>query len=90
MDPEIDRRDKWELKPGDVVLTQCVSCARAVDGSFGRVCPAFPGGIPDDIVENRFDHRQPHPDEVVPKRFEPRADADPAVLDALYRTLDAL
>jgi hypothetical protein len=31
--------------------------ARAVDGPF---CAAFPGGIPADIWENRFDHRQPH------------------------------
>ena len=48
---------------------QCTpSCARyrspfssdntaGLDGPF---CAAFPDGIPDDIWENRFDHRQPH------------------------------
>ena len=31
--------------------------AKAANGPF---CAAFPDGIPDDIWENRFDHRQPH------------------------------
>ena len=30
--------------------------AKAANGPF---CAAFPGGIPEDIWENRFDHRQP-------------------------------
>lgn len=26
-------------------------------------CPAFPEGIPDDIFYNRYDHREPYPDD---------------------------
>jgi hypothetical protein len=31
-----------------------------VTGLERPFCAAFPDGIPDDIWENRFDHRQPH------------------------------
>lgn len=44
---------------------QCTpSCARyrsfLTTGLDGPSCTAFPDGIPADIWENRFDHRQPH------------------------------
>lgn len=49
---------------------QCApSCARyrspwstesVAAGIEGPSCAAFPDGIPADIWENRFDHRQPH------------------------------
>jgi hypothetical protein len=81
-------RGKWELKPGDYVWTQCASCARLSRGPFGAGCAPFPGGIPQEITENRFDHRTPHPDEASPLRFAPSADVDPLALVALYRVLD--
>ena len=49
---------------------QCTpSCARyrsmfsnegMAKGATEPFCAAFPDGIPEDIWENRFDHRQPH------------------------------
>lgn len=40
----------------------CVDCQRlhkAIYGKWGMFCDAFPGGIPDDIIASRVDHRQP-------------------------------
>lgn len=34
------------------------------DGLPGPFCVAFPAGIPDDVWENRFDHRNVHPNQV--------------------------
>lgn len=42
----------------------CVDCVRrhpAQPLKWGMFCDAFPDGIPDDIKENRADHRQPYP-----------------------------
>jgi hypothetical protein len=36
---------------------QCISCARY--RSLGE-CAAFPEGIPSDIIDGEFDHREPH------------------------------
>jgi hypothetical protein len=35
----------------------CVNCQRLF---AGWQCEAFPSGIPDEIIANEFDHRQPH------------------------------
>lgn len=43
-------------------ISICVSCSRLRprdDGEFGVACDAFPGGIPDEIYVQGFDHRQP-------------------------------
>ena len=43
----------------------CVDCLRLRKdtpfGKWGYYCDAFPDGIPDDIIENRADHREPYP-----------------------------
>jgi hypothetical protein len=90
MAPDESDGGKFDYRPGDIVLTQCASCSRFVRDPYALVCPAFPGGIPAEIISNTFDHRKPHPDEVVPKRYVPRDDVDPRALAALYRTLDRL
>lgn len=38
--------------------------AENTTGLPGPFCVAFPTGIPDDVWENRFDHRNVHPDQV--------------------------
>jgi hypothetical protein len=71
---------------------QCVLCKHLVykQGMPAAGCPAFPGGIPDEVLVNDFDHRRPHPDEVAPVHFEPRADAPAGPLRSLLEKLDAL
>lgn len=90
-----DDGDRFVMAPSGTVMTQCLYCRHAADGTFARACPDFPGGIPDDITANEFDHRREHPDEspmegVTPVRFEPRDDVPPVVLESLYRELDGL
>lgn len=41
----------------------CMWCAHFYEELSGFKCEAFPGGIPEDIYESRFDHREPHPDD---------------------------
>ena len=36
----------------------CISCARLYGDQPGMACEAFPDGIPDEILESAFDHRQ--------------------------------
>ena len=82
--------DKFTVDPSAASVTQCLLCARFVYGPLGAGCRPFPGGVPDEILTNAFDHRRPHPDENEPVRFEPRPDAPGPALASLYRNLDAL
>lgn len=78
---------RWDDGAAGVVVTQCVLCRHRVRGR----CPAFPGGVPDSIILNQFDHRRPYPGQARPDVvFAPRDGADPAALRRLYGTLDAL
>jgi hypothetical protein len=48
-------------------MSQCGACRRFVSpfdeaappGVDGPTCEAFPRGIPDEVYENRLDHRRP-------------------------------
>lgn len=46
---------------GDLEIIQCLLCIHRVHGAYLIECPAFPGGVPDEILSNAFDHRKPHP-----------------------------
>ncbi len=73
---------KFQDVAGGSVATQCAYCRyRVVSRAFGvSYCAAFPGGIPDD--------RRPYQGDVQSVVFEPRPDAAPEALAALYRVLD--
>lgn len=83
--------DKFVWGPGDLVPSQCALCARFSTRADlpGTTCAAFPGFIPAEILGNRFDHRNPHPDDGG-LQFVPVESAPPDALDRLYRRLDAL
>lgn len=69
---------------GGMVATQCCYCRHErPDGG----CPAFPAGIPDDVITNRADHRRAIAGDGG-IRFEARPGIPPAVLGRLYRALD--
>jgi hypothetical protein len=78
---------------GQVVSTpsQCAVCAHfSRGGDFPTsACRPYMGGIPDDILMNRADHREPYDgDDGI--RFAPAADVLADVLARVYSTLDAL
>ena len=57
-----------QYENGELGISQCVWCRHRSKG--GRRCRAFPTGIPDEIVDNRHDHRLPF-DGDFGVRFEP-------------------
>ncbi len=51
--------DRFGWESGDIQVSQCATCRhKRIDGAF---CAAFPDGIPDTILSNEHDHRQPYP-----------------------------
>lgn len=52
----------------------CVDCYHFRGYARGMTCAAFLDGIPEEIIENRFDHRKPHPEDNG-IRFEMKEDA---------------
>lgn len=81
------RRLGWAGDEG-ILVTQCLLCRHLAEGpSF--TCNAFPMAIPTAIIENRYDHRRPHPgDNGI--QFAPAEDASAADLARLDRERDSL
>lgn len=69
------RFDRFVGRVEDLVWASCVSCQRKVRGP---VCEAYPGGIPEVILNGQVDHKTPYPGDrgltylpVKPKSAEP-------------------
>lgn len=47
-----------------ISYTLCATCVHLHrDNHSDTTCDAFPEGIPAEIIESRFDHHEPHPDD---------------------------
>lgn len=65
---------------GSTICTLCKLLDWNEDGV--RACPAFPAGIPDEILYRGFDHRNPYPQGDNGIRFVPRAGVKPEDVEA--------
>jgi hypothetical protein len=64
----VSDEEKLGWGPGDFFISQCAHCKHKSED--GEACAAFPEGIPDEILLNQHDHRDPFPgDHGI--RFEP-------------------
>lgn len=91
MSDRSDRSDRFTWGPGQAVVTQCALCLHRPPAP-SRGCPAFPARIPDEIIANRADHREPWPGQPgdPATHFGPRPGVPRGALDSLYRHLDSL
>jgi hypothetical protein len=73
-------------------MSQCAYCRHYIQNDLypHGVCPAFPGAIPREIRENRFDHRRPHREEKQPVRLNFHPGIPALVIRAIQRHLDQL
>jgi hypothetical protein len=53
-----DQPNRFVWGPGEVTISQCVRCVHKHAGA--GTCAAFPDGIPDAILTNAHDHREPY------------------------------
>lgn len=52
------RADRFGWGPGELGYSQCIDCRHK--HRTGPTCTAFPDGIPEAILTNEHDHRQPY------------------------------
>ena len=61
--------DKYDLYPDSVKVPVCNKCKHLIEGTVS--CTAFPGRIPEDILDGSFDHKTNIPgDDGI--KFEPK------------------
>ena len=59
-----------------ILPPMCVVCARLRDSEQGFACEAYPDGIPEQIIDGKWDHRLPQPGDHG-LQFAPRDGAEP-------------
>jgi hypothetical protein len=64
----------------------CVSCKHFKQDEPGRICAAFPNGIPNRIWENKADHRKPYPGDYG-IQFELESGSDKEIIEAEFKRL---
>ena len=55
----MSREDYFVPPDGSLDISQCIDCKYKHIG-YGT-CDAFPESIPDEILENKHDHKNPYP-----------------------------
>lgn len=71
------------------IQSQCRYCRHFVRSDLGlEFCPAFPGGIPNEITMNKFDHRKSYPEQEGSTLLELQSDVPEAVRVQLFHQLD--
>ena len=62
--------DKYDLYPDSIKVPICNNCKHLIEGT--AACKAFPGRIPEDILDGSFDHKTNIPgDDGI--KFEPKS-----------------
>jgi hypothetical protein len=59
MEQQVTKMETFVSQRSAEPIRQCDRCVFRLQGK--SACVAFPWGIPPEIREGRFDHRQPHP-----------------------------
>lgn len=86
-DGRAPRPERFASSGSDLILPQCSYCLhRRAEGGV-TACPAFPGGVPADVLRNRADHRKAI-DGDAGVRFDPRPEVGEEPLRLLYNVLD--
>lgn len=81
-----DHAERFNWSGG--VLSQCCYCLHRDTSGKITQCPAYPDGVPQTILDNALDHRNPIArDNGI--RFEPKPGVAELDLQALYSVLDS-
>ena len=70
-DNESENAKRFALAGTGTTISQCVFCKHCAVNKVA--CSAFPQGIPNSIIQNLHDHREPFPGDGA-MRFEKRPD----------------
>ena len=70
-----------------ILCDVCVHVGNELNLPGYMTCEAYPGGIPDEILYEKFDHRTPAPDDNG-IRFELDTEKNPLLIQQVYKNYD--